>query len=105
LQERRCFIERAVARWWRRGSISEAGRRGGLPLLGEGGIELEAEVVAGVGEADAADEVADEFAVVRDFTALHIGAEKIAKHAAEIFVTRITQEAARVGEHADKATE
>src|SRR5438034_4201027 len=62
--------------------------------------ELQAEIITRVGETDVFHHRADELVVVRNFAARHIATEEIAQRAPEIFVPRITDEAARIGDHA-----
>src|SRR5690349_11482317 len=68
-------------------------------------VEAEAEIRAGVGEADVAHHAADLVAVEGNLAALDEAAEQVAEHAAEILVARVAEEAARVREHADEAAE
>ena len=56
-------------------------------------------------EADVFDHCAKQFHIGRDLSVFDIGADQVAQDAAEIFVARLGEEAARVGEHADEAAE
>lgn len=55
------------------------------------------EVRLGVIEADSADQTAQEFLVVREFTAFHVRPDQITKQAAEVFMTRIRHKTSRIG--------
>lgn len=64
---------------------------------------VELEVVAGVAVADVFDQLAEQGRLVRQGAAGDVVAEQVAEQAAEVLVTGVAEEAAAVGEHADKA--
>ena len=67
--------------------------------------ELKAEVFFGVGKADIANHSADQSFVVWQVALFNFGAAQIAKDAAKILMARKGHEGARVGDHADEASE
>jgi len=66
---------------------------------------IRAEIPLRVSEGDVAHHAAEELEVVGHFAVVRPGAEDVAKDPAEIFVARVREEAARVGEHPDEARE
>ena len=89
----------------RRDVPTERKRPTGSLLRHKFGSEFEAEVVAGVAEADVSHHRADQLVIGRNFAAGHIAAEEIAERATEIFVAGIAHEAPRIRDHANEARE
>src|ERR1700751_3762389 len=73
--------------------------QGGATVVSQGSYSasFQAEVCLGIFKTDAADKIAKKPRIIRDLTSFHVHADQIAKQSAEIFVTRVGHEAARVG--------
>jgi len=73
--------------------------------LSDGYDFLESEVFSCVVAADALDDFLKRFVIVRIFSAVYPSADQVTQNAAEIFMARIGNETARVGQHPDKGAE
>ena len=88
----------------RTSSLSSSGKLGAAPLVLYLS-DFEAEVILGVAETDVADERTEHLHVTRQFAIDDLPDDEVAEQTAEVFVPRIAQETARVGQHADKPAE
>ena len=65
------------------------------------GCSGETEKALRVAVADVTNNLPDQFHIIGDESALHVASENVAEQAAEVFVARVGDERAAVGEHAD----